>query len=46
MLWAMDEMVVEGIKTTIPLQRALLQTPEFDNATYWTRFVDEYVSRR
>jgi acetyl-CoA carboxylase biotin carboxylase subunit len=46
MLWAMDEMVVEGIKTTIPLQRELLQTPEFDQVEFYTRFVDEYVARR
>jgi acetyl-CoA carboxylase, biotin carboxylase subunit len=44
MLWAIDEFVVEGIKTTLPLQRALLQTPEFTEATFWTRFVDEWVS--
>jgi acetyl-CoA carboxylase biotin carboxylase subunit len=45
MLWAMDEMVVEGIRTTIPLQRALLLTPEFDDVTFYTRFVDEFITR-
>ena len=46
MLWAIDEFVVEGIKTTLPSQRELLQTPEFENATFWTRFVDEWVLNR
>ncbi|MCB9687337.1 MAG: acetyl-CoA carboxylase biotin carboxylase subunit [Alphaproteobacteria bacterium] len=45
MLWAIDEMVVDGIRTTLPLQKLLLETPEFVEATFWTRFVDEWVPR-
>jgi acetyl-CoA carboxylase, biotin carboxylase subunit len=45
MLWAIDEMVVEGIKTTLPLQKALLESPEFDEVRFYTRFVDEWVAR-
>ncbi len=45
-LRAIDEYVVEGIRTTLPLQRELLQTPEFLEGTYWTRFVDEFVANR
>lgn len=46
MHWAIDEFVVEGIKTTLPSQRDLLDTPEFRNATFWTRFVDDWVAGR
>ncbi len=46
MIRAIDEFIVEGIRTTLPLQRELLQTPEFRDATYWTRFVDEWVANR
>ena len=43
MLGAMEEFIVEGIRTTLPLQRELLQTEEFAKATFWTRFVDGWV---
>jgi len=46
MLRAIDEFVVEGIRTTLPLQRELLQTEEFRKGTYWTRFVDDWVANR
>jgi len=44
MLGAIDEFIVEGIRTTLPLQRALLNTTEFKDCTYWTQFVDRYVT--
>jgi len=40
-LWAIDEFVVEGIHTTLPLQRRLLLSEEFTNVTHWTRFIDD-----
>ncbi|MFT4628344.1 MAG: acetyl-CoA carboxylase biotin carboxylase subunit [Myxococcota bacterium] len=43
MLGALEEFIVEGIRTTLPLQRALLKTPEFRDVTFWTRFVDGWV---
>ena len=46
MLSAMDEMVVEGIKTTMPLQRDLLQTKEFRTGGMWTSFVDQWLKER
>ena len=46
MLWALDEFVVEGIKTTMPLQRELLQTSAFQEATFHTRFVDHWLQQR
>ena len=44
MLGAIDEFIVEGIHTTLPLQRDLLQSDEFRDATFWTRFVDQWVA--
>ncbi len=46
MLCAMDEFIVEGIHTTIPLQRELLLTDEFKSCTMWTRFVDKWVAEK
>jgi acetyl-CoA carboxylase biotin carboxylase subunit len=46
MVRCIDEYIIEGIRTTLPVQRELLQTEEFAQATYWTRFVDEWVANR
>ena len=46
LLGAMDEMVVEGIATTMPLQRALLQDAAFIEATYYTKYVDGWLAQR
>jgi len=46
MVGAIDEFIVEGIKTTLPLQRTLLQSDEFRNVTFYTRFVDEWLATR
>jgi acetyl-CoA carboxylase, biotin carboxylase subunit len=46
LLGAMDEFIVEGIKTTLPLQRELLRTPEFRDNTMYVRFVDEWLRLR
>jgi acetyl-CoA carboxylase, biotin carboxylase subunit len=43
--WAIDEFVVEGIHTTLPLQKALLESPEFQQVRFYTRFVDDWVQR-
>ncbi len=46
MLGAIDEFIVEGVKTTLPLQKVLLQSDEFRDATFYTRFVDEWLTTR
>lgn len=46
LLGAMDEFIVEGIHTTMPLQRELLEHDAFKDVTFWTRFVDKYVADR
>jgi len=45
-LGAMEEFIVEGIKTTIPLQAELLQTEEFVTGTMFTRFIDGWIVER
>ena len=46
MLVAMDQFVVEGIKTTIPLQRTLLEGAAFRDSTFHTRYVDDWLKER
>ena len=46
MLVAMDQFVVEGIKTTIPLQRTLLEGAAFQDSTFHTRYVDDWLKER
>jgi len=40
MLRALDEYVIEGIRTTIPAHRVLLELPEFVDGSYTTRTVE------
>jgi len=41
---ALDEFVVEGIKTNIPFHRRLLATPSFQSSDYDTHFIEEFIS--
>jgi len=45
-LGAMEEFIVEGIKTTLPVQAELLQTEEFRTGTMYTRFIDGWLKDR
>lgn len=38
---ALDEMVVEGLHTTIPADLAILRHPDFSNVTHSTKWVEE-----
>lgn len=38
---ALDETVIEGVKTTLPFHRALLRHPQFVNGRVHTRFVEQ-----
>ena len=40
---ALDEFIVEGIATTIPLHRKLIQEPRFLAGKVHTRFVEEWL---
>ena len=46
MLWAIDQFVVEGIRTTIPLQRTLLEGDAFRESKFHTRYVDNWLQER
>mgnify|MGYP003951514363 CR=1 FL=1 len=46
MLWAMEQFVVEGIRTTLPLQQALMAGETFGTAQFHTRYVDTWLSER
>ena len=43
---ALDEIVVDGIKTTVPLHLEVLADPVFCSGDYTTRYLDEYFARR
>lgn len=38
---ALDEFIIEGIKTTIPLHRKIINSPEFINGNFDTNFVEK-----
>ena len=40
---ALEAMVVEGIKTTIPLHLKILNDPDFIAGNFSTRFMDRYL---
>ncbi|MDO7836006.1 acetyl-CoA carboxylase biotin carboxylase subunit [Sphingobium sp. HBC34] len=42
---ALDEYVIEGMKTTIPLHQALLNDPEFLNGDYTIKWLEEWLAR-
>ena len=42
MLRALDEFVIEGPKTTIPLQREVLEQGEFQKAEHDTKFLERF----
>ena len=43
---ALDEFAVEGIKTTIPLQRLILRDPDFQKGGVSTNFLDRLLAGR
>ncbi|MXO64297.1 acetyl-CoA carboxylase biotin carboxylase subunit [Altericroceibacterium endophyticum] len=43
---ALDEMVVEGVKTSIPLHCALLEEPDILNGDYSIKWLEEWLEKR
>jgi acetyl-CoA carboxylase biotin carboxylase subunit len=43
---ALDEFVIEGMKTTIPLHQALLHDPEFRQGAYTIKWLEEWLARQ
>ena len=46
MLGALDEFIVEGIRTSIPLQRELINSDAFRDVDFYVRFIDEWLEAR
>jgi len=40
---ALDEFVIEGIKTTIPFHRQLMDNPDYMAGNYTTKFMEDFV---
>ena len=43
---ALDEFVIEGIKTTIPFHRQLMEHPDYLAGNYTTKFMEDFEIRR
>ena len=43
---ALEAMVIEGIKTTIPLQLEIMDDPFFRSGEYSTKFMEQFAERR
>lgn len=43
---ALDEFYIEGVKTTIPLHRQLMDDPNFMKGDYTTKFMEDFVLDR
>jgi acetyl-CoA carboxylase biotin carboxylase subunit len=39
---ALDEFVIEGIKTTIPFHRQLMDDPDYISGSYTTKFMEDF----
>jgi acetyl-CoA carboxylase, biotin carboxylase subunit len=42
---ALEETVIEGVKTTIPLHQALLNDPEVINGDYTIKWLEDWLER-
>ncbi len=43
---ALDEFVIEGIKTTIPFHRQLMDDPNYVAGNYTTKFMEDFVMKK
>ncbi|WP_298020236.1 acetyl-CoA carboxylase biotin carboxylase subunit [uncultured Parasphingopyxis sp.] len=43
---ALEEMVIEGVQTTIPLHQALVDDPEFRAGDYTIKWLEEWLAKR
>ena len=39
---ALDEFVIEGVKTTIPFHQKVLENPDFLSGNYTTKFMESF----
>ena len=40
---ALDEFIIEGVKTTIPFHRKLMDDPSYNDGNYTTKFMEDFV---
>jgi acetyl-CoA carboxylase biotin carboxylase subunit len=43
---ALDEFVIEGIKTTIPFHRQLMDNPDYLAGDYTTKFMEDFEIKK
>jgi acetyl-CoA carboxylase biotin carboxylase subunit len=43
---ALDEFVVKGVKTTIPVHRQIFASQQFVESKYTTRFIEEFLQKQ
>ena len=43
---ALEEMVIDGVKTSIPLHQALMEDPEFNSGEYTIKWLEEWLAKR
>jgi acetyl-CoA carboxylase biotin carboxylase subunit len=43
---ALDEFVIEGVKTTIPFHRQLMDHPDYISGNYTTKFMEDFVMEK
>ena len=46
MRWALDQYVVEGVRTTVPFHREVLRDPEFLSGDFDTGYIERFLERR
>lgn len=46
MRWALDEYVVEGVRTTVPFHREVLRDPQFLSGDFDTSYIASFLERR
>jgi acetyl-CoA carboxylase, biotin carboxylase subunit len=42
---ALEETVIEGVNTTIPLHRALLEQPDVQNGDYSIKWLEDWLAK-
>ena len=42
---ALDEFVIKGVKTTLPIHRQIFASPVFAESKYTTRFIEEFLQK-
>ena len=43
---ALDEFVVKGVKTTIPIHQKIFMSQRFVDSQYTTRFIEEFLAEK